>query len=167
GPGSHQVINQVIPSHIRIRTTQKLRHLSATNTGTLLTISLKQLHTKLGNISGTEINHRTQMQLSRPQMLNRPLLRITLCTPLMLRIIYPTTHKGGLQGRWLGKPLQRSNQSAKSFRKPRHASLPPPSAISCRARKRGLIILTHRLIPISVPLAVSSHSDFAIITKHL
>src|SRR5699024_7682274 len=55
-PGSHKIINQVIPSHIRIRTTQKLRHLSATNTGTLLTISLKQLHTKLGNISGTEIN---------------------------------------------------------------------------------------------------------------
>src|SRR5699024_4802763 len=53
-----------------------------------------------------------------------------------------------------------------SFRKPRHASLPPPSAISCRARKRGLIILTHRLIPISAPLAVSSHSDFAINTKH-
>src|SRR5699024_11994297 len=24
-PGSHQIINQVIPSHIRIRTTQKLR----------------------------------------------------------------------------------------------------------------------------------------------
>src|SRR5690625_5699603 len=76
-PGSYQIINQVIPSHIRIRTTQKLRHLSATNTGTLLTISLKQLHTKLGNISGTEINHRTQMRLSRPQILNRHILRIT------------------------------------------------------------------------------------------
>src|SRR5690625_331476 len=66
GPGSYQVINQVIPSHIRIRTTQKLRHLSATHPCTLLTISLKQLHTKLGNISGTEINHRTQMRLSSP-----------------------------------------------------------------------------------------------------
>src|SRR5699024_5656705 len=127
--------NQVIPSHVRIRSAQKLRHLSATNTGTLLTISLKQLHTKLGNISGTEINHRTQMRLSRPPILNRHILRITRGTHVMLRIINLTSQKGGLQGRWLGKPLQRSNQSAKSFRKPRHASLPPPSAISCRARK--------------------------------
>src|SRR5699024_3440713 len=167
GPGSHQIINQVIPSHIRIRTTQKLRHLSAAHPCTLLTISLKKLDTKLGNIASTEINHRTQMRLSRPQILNRHILRITRGTHVMLRIINLTTHKGGLQGRWLGKPLQRSNQSAKSFRKPRHASLPPPSAISCRARKRGLIILTHRLVPISVPLAVSSHSDFATVLQHL
>src|SRR5699024_1591693 len=134
---------------------------------TLLTISLKQLHTKLGNITSTKINHSTQMRLSSPQILNRHILRITRDTHIMLRIINLTTHKGGLQGRWLGKPLQRSNQSAKSFTKPRHALLPPPSAISCRARKRGFIILTHRLIPVTVPLAVSSHSDFAIITKHL
>src|SRR5699024_3922357 len=167
GPGSHQIINQVIPSHLRIRTTQKLRHLSAAHPCTLLTISLKKLDTKLGNISGTEINHRTQMRLSSPQILNRHILRITRGTHVMLRIINLTSHKGGLQGRWLGEPLQRSNQSAKSFRKPRHASLPPPSAISCRARSRWLIILTHRLVPISVPLAVSRHSDFATVLQHL
>src|SRR5699024_12603932 len=135
GPGSYQIINQVIPSHIRIRTTQKLRHLSAAHPCTLLTISLKKLDTKLGNISGTEINHRTQMRLSRPQILNRHILRITRGTHIMLRIINLTPHKRCFESGRLSKPLQRSNQSAKSFRKPRHASLPPPSAISCRARK--------------------------------
>src|SRR5690625_11391 len=166
-PGSHQIINQVIPRHIRIRTTQKLRHLSATNTGTLLTISLTKLDTQLANIASTATNHRTQMRLSRPQILNRHTLRITRGTQIMLRILNLTSHKRLLESGRLSKPLQRSNQPAKSFTKPRHASLPPPSAISCHARKRGLIILTHRLVPISVPLAVSSHSDFATVLQHL
>src|SRR5699024_5060539 len=147
GTTGHQIINQIITSHIRVRTAQKLRNTSATHPCTLLTISLKKLDTKLSNIPDTKINHRTQMRLSSPQILNSHILRITRGTHIMLRIINLTSHKGGLQGRWLGEPLQRSNQSAKSFTKPRHALLPPPSAISCRARKRGFIILTHRLIP--------------------
>src|SRR5690625_228317 len=134
-PGSYQIINQVIPSHVRIRSAQKLRYLSAAHPCTLLTISLKKLDTKLGNISGTEINHRTQMRLSRPQILNRHILRITRGTHIMLRIINLTPHKRCFESGRLSKPLQRSNQSAKSFTRLNSSHVAISYAVFCLNKK--------------------------------